>query len=699
MPRPSPDSAPSRLVILASVCVVVAALYFARELLVPLALAVLLSFVLAPLVKMIERRGLPCVPSVMLVVVLAFALLGAVGWLVTNQLLELANGLPNYRQNLITKIHSMRGVGPNVLTQITETAADLNRELTAPTTAPVTSLSTSGPTTSATQDAVVDLLAPDESQGAATTRPAVVPVEVVGTEVNPIWVWIKESPPKPLDLLTNALGPILGPLGTAGIVIVFVIFILLGREDLRDRVLRLMGESQLHTTTQALDDAASRISRYLLAQSIVNGTYGLAIALGLQLIGMTFGGDIGFPSIALWGLLCAVLRFIPYLGPWLAAAFPLLLSLAVFPDMQVFVATLILFVFIELLSNNFMEPWLYGSSTGLSTIAVIASAVFWTWLWGPIGLVLATPLTSCVVVLGKHVHSLQFLDVLLGDSEILSMPQKVYQRLLAADEEGATDVVDDALAENTLEQVYEDVLLPALALAELNQHRGNIDEGRRDFIRRVMREIVDDIAERPESPKSAATAQKNADAAEKAASSTGQVEAPSTSDKSVKTTDAKGDPVEPPKIVARPRLPDGCEVRVVCLPARDVADEIVGVMLMHLLRRNGYYAKTLSVMSLANEMAIIVKDERADLVVVSALPPAAVAHARYLCKRLRSKFDTLPLVVGLWTVRSDPTKVRARLDDVSKFTLASTLGSALEHIHGMTSLLHNKASDTPKNSA
>jgi hypothetical protein len=295
-------------------------------------------------------------------------------------------------------------------------------------------------------------------------------------------------------VLGTYLGTLLGPLGTAGIVIVFVIFMLIGREDLRDRIIRLVGEGQLNITTQALDDAATRISRYLVAQAIVNGSYGAAISLGLWLIGVTLA-DGWFPSFVLWGLLCALLRFIPYIGPWIAAAFPLILSLAVYPGYSVFFAVAGMFIIVELLSNNFMEPWLYGSSTGMSAVAVLVAAVFWTWLWGPIGLLLSTPLTVCIVVVGKYVPQFRFFDILLGDQPVLSPAERIYQRLLAMDAEEAADVAEEQLESSSLEAVYDQVLLPALAMAEQDRHADQLDDRRGLFIRDALRDIIDELHE------------------------------------------------------------------------------------------------------------------------------------------------------------------------------------------------------------
>jgi predicted PurR-regulated permease PerM len=379
---------PSRLSPLVTACVLVAALYFAQEVLIPLVLAMLLSFLLAPAVRGLERR-LGRALSVV-VVACAFAVIGSLGWVVAEQVVDVADRMPQYQDEIVRKVRQVRGQGSALADKVARMGRAIEKASTdtQPATAPA---------------------------GARLPRPPAPD----GTVANPVYTVPLPSPRSPLSSLGQYLGLALGPLGTGALVIVFTIFMLVEREDLRDRMIRLVSGGHYMVTTRALDDAGRRITRYMIAQSIVNGTYGLAIALGLWLIGLVVGRGQAFPSFVLWGLLCAVLRFIPYIGPWVAAAFPVTLSLAVYPGFTVFTATACLFVLLEIVSNNLMEPWLYGASTGMSTVAVLVAAVFWTWLWGPVGLLLATPLTVCIVVVGKYVPRLRFLDVLLGDQPAL----------------------------------------------------------------------------------------------------------------------------------------------------------------------------------------------------------------------------------------------------------------------------------------
>jgi predicted PurR-regulated permease PerM len=673
MPRsaaPAPKF--SRFILLASVCVVVAALYFAQDVLIPLALAMLLTFLLAPLVQWLERRKLGRAPSVLLVVVLAFGSLGVLGYVVFNQVMGLAQDLPTYKDNIKAKMTWLpkRGEG-GVLEKIQQTVTELSEEAARP----ATTQATQAATAPATEPALVvrqpDALPveahppPEVPATAPTTKPI---ATTIGPSLPgpPVPVTIVPAEASPLDLLKNNAATVAGPLGTAGVVAVFVIFMLLSREDLRDRLIRLIGYGQWTVTTQALDDAASRISRYLLAQAIVNGTYGAAIALGLWLIGKFIGGDDPpFPNVILWGLLCAVLRFIPYIGPWIAAVFPLVLSLAVYKSFGVFIATGLMFVVIELLSNNIMEPLLYGSSTGMSTVAILVSAVFWTWLWGPIGLLMATPLTVCLVVIGKYVPQLQFLDILLGDEPVLAPHERLYQRWLALDPEEAADVVMEFFESRSLEEMYDQIILPAVALAEIDRHNGRLDDRRQSMIRQSTRSIIDELGDefRLRFARTGAT--------------TSEVPGKKPAE------NGNGEP-EPAGRARRLALQKECSIDVLILPAHDEADEIVGLMLAQLLEFNNFCAHPASVQALAGEMMEMVEAKESDVVCISALPPSAVTHSRYICKRLHQRYPEIQMVVGLWTVKGDLKRAKERITCAESVQLATTLSAAMDQVEQLT---------------
>jgi predicted PurR-regulated permease PerM len=719
----------SRFIVMASVCVVVAALYFAQEVLIPLALAVLLCFLLAPLVTRLERYRLGRVASDVFVVCGAAAVLVALGWVVTAQLLNLADRMPQYEGEIIAKVQRVKGRfggGGGVTEKLGHVAKEIEQATTRPASQPSTQESATQPAEASAAPAATPQ-GPGQSDGAS--RPPKDPVRQIvenpvgaaarevtkappeeappagTTKTNPLWVVALPAPVSPVKTLGSYVGYVASPLGTAGLVLVFVVFILLQREDLRDRMIRLVGHRDLNVTTAALDDAAGRISRYLLAQAIVNGTYGLAVAIGLWLIGHFVGGE-SFPSFVIWGLLCAVLRFIPYIGPWIAAAFPITLSLAVYHGFGVFIWTTGLFVFIELLSNNLMEPYLYGASTGMSTVAVLVSAVFWTWLWGAVGLLMATPLTVVLVVIGKYVPQMRFLDILLGDEPVLEPPERVYQRLLAMDQEEATELARDYLTEMDLERVYDEVLNPALSLAEQDRHRGRLDEQRQLFIRSAMRDMIEELGDewRLRQDRTDAEAMKEAAAATVAAAkgtgvvdtgsapvlkqllpsaltgSDGGAQQPGNGHPAAASSDAADAPDRHAPAV---RVPKDCTVNVVITPAHDEADDISGLMLAQILEFRGYCASAQSVTKLASELVEAVEKKDAHVVVVSAMPPAAVAHSRYLCKRLHARFPDINMVVGLWTMKGDLKKAKERVTCVEAVQVTTSFKSALAHIGQM----------------
>jgi len=664
----------SKFVLLASICLVVAVLHFAQDVLVPLSLAVLISFLLTPVVLRLERWKFPRVAAVMAVVLLSFALLSGIGYVVYAQVHELAGNVDEYKTNIIKKASLLKPSGDGLFSRFRQATAEVNQAITAPAT-----------TEPATQQAEKDAQAQDplgtvhqsqaEGEPRQTLTGEVLPAPDGAADADVQKVEVVAPKPSPYRFLAQALAPIAGPLGTAGIVVVFVIFMLLNREDLRDRVIRLFGGGQLTVTTQALDDAATRISRYLLMQAIVNGTYGVAISLGLWVIGV--------PSAVLWGLLCALLRFIPYIGPWIGAVFPIALSIAVFDDFRHAAFTIGLFAVVELWSNNFMEPWLYGSSTGMSTVAILAAALFWTWIWGPIGLLLSTPMTVCLVVIGKYVPQLKFLDILLGDEPVLEPKVRYYQRLLAGDAEEAMEVAQAYFETHSLEAVYDDVVMPALGLAEEDRHRGDVDPGRQKFIWESVRGHVEEIGDL-EQARQAKEAKDLEKATERAAA------APTP------TADAIGGAInalvrmgsrdERPDDPPPRRLPivGSPNVRVLCLPAADEADEICAHMLAQVLTSYHFSAESVAVSTLASEMLDLVESRRANVVCVSALPPAAVTHSRYLCKRLHQKYPDLKMIVGLWNARGNVERTRQRIACVGTVAAALTIRQILEQLHEVT---------------
>jgi predicted PurR-regulated permease PerM len=594
--RPSARQSATTFVVIAGV---IAALHFAADVLIPIALALLLAFLLAPLVDRIQRIGANRAVSVVLTTLVAFTVLGIVAYAVAHQFLGLVESLPSYRANLEHKIKRAPTPTGSGLERGVETVKELTEELSK--TAPGT-------------------------PGA----PEIAKVQIV------------EPPPNIMQVVRGLFGPLIGPASTAAVVVVFTIFMLLQREDLRDRLVRLLGARQMHATVAALDDAAQRVSRYLLMQALINGVQGCLVGIGLYLLGV--------PNALLWGALTTVLRFVPYLGPALAAAGPIVLAIAVFPGWMQPLAVVGLIVTLELITNNVLEPRLYGSSVGVSAFALLVAAVFWTWLWGVAGLFLATPLTVCLVVMGKYIPQLEFLGVLLGDQPVLELRERYYQRLLANDIEEAQDLVDDALKEGSLLDLCDRVVLPALRFIEQDHERGVIDDARRLALIDQVAAMVDELPAQPAVAADAAAARTQADTA----------------------AGASRDPA-----------PSDVRMDVLLLPAADRADEVGALMLAKVLAPLGFDTEVLPAATLKSEMVERVERHRPDAICISAAPPAAVVHARYLGKKLGTVASGIPVLVGLWDAQGDLTKASQRLESVGLRTIAT---DAAAIVHELTQL-------------
>ena len=598
---------PSTLATVAILAIAVAVLYLARDVLIPITLAVLLSFLLGRPVSWLERRRWPRVVSVLAVVSVAFLAIGAVGYVVGQQVVSLATNLGSYQAEIANKAKSLRGTGSGWTQKFERFSRDIQKASETPASQPTSR--PEGTVAAAAQD-----IAADPSKAAARPivngPPTSAPAAAGLTPANPLYVTQSQGG-TPVDTLLALLENVGGPLGTAAVVIVFVIFMLLEREAMRDRFIAVVSRGNYTVTTRAIDDAAERISRYLVAQSIVNGSYGLIIATGLFLIGLFFGHGVWFPSFVLWGLLCAVLRFIPYAGPAISSLFPVVLALAVYPGFTVAVAVVVLFVVIEMISNNVMEPWLYGASTGLSNVAILVAAIFWTWLWGSVGLLVATPLTVCLAVIGKYVTPLKFLHILLGDEDALPPSVRFYQRLLADDRPDAERVVLALAGDRGAHAVADDVYLPALRLARRDRLAGALtadDETR----------IFDDTLLIVRPP--------------------GKLVEP--------------EPVETPAI--------GCP-RVLACPAHHRADEITMYVLAEALLPLGAKTTVMSTRSLPLDVERAVERDRPAVVVLGIVPPGGLPQATYLCRRLRKKFPDLPILVGYWGRSRNFDKLLVRL--------------------------------------
>ena len=545
------------------IAAVVAALYFGRDIFVPLALAVLLSFVLAPLVLQLRRIHVGRVPSVLVAVLAAFIVIFTIGGVIGGQLAQLAERLPEYQVTIKAKIKSVRGsAGENsIVNRATSIIKDLQTEVAQP----------------------VD--------AADSARPAA---------QKPVPVEIREPPLAPLQIIQRAAGPLLQPLATTGIVVIFLFFILLQREDLRDRFIRLVGAKDLQHTTQALDDGVSRLSRYFLMQCAINIAFGIVIAAGLLAIGV--------PNPVLWGILARLLRFVPYIGAVLAVVFPAILAVAVDPGWSMLAWTIGLFVAVEPIPSQVVEPLLYGNSTGMSAVAIVVAAAFWTWLWGPVGLLLSTPLTVCLVVLGRHVERLQFLDVLLGDRPALSPGESFYQRMLAGDPDEAARQAEIYLKGHTLSDYYDNGgPMAGLGLAQLDVNRGELSHPRQLEVRETIAGLVEDLSEHGD---------------------TSDDDKPDAQALAVRSLWAA--------------------TGVLCVARRGALDEAAACMLAQLLEKHGLAARVIPTQAVSAANAARFDAAGAPMVCLSYLEAGGFTSARYLVRRLRRRLPQAKILIGFW---------------------------------------------------
>jgi predicted PurR-regulated permease PerM len=545
--------------------VTVAALYLARDVLIPVALAALLGFLLAPAVRRLEHFGAGRGIATLLVTVFAFSLIGAVGWVVTHQAVSLAAKLPEYRANITKKIRAVKAPAQGELGKAAEAVKEIHKQAV----------------------------------------PAAPPLAVT------------ETPSSPFAQLADLLAPLAKPAGSALAVIVFTILLLLNRENMRERVIALMGARHINVTTQALGEISERVSRYLLMQLLVNTCFGVPFGIALYLIGM--------PNAVLWGLLAIALRFIPYAGAWVAAALPALLAFAISDDWSLVAWTLGVFLALELTLVYALEPWLYGRSTGLSAIAVMAATVFWTWLWGPVGLLLATPLTVCVVVVGRYIPQLGFLNLMLGAEPPLPPAVRLYQRLLSHEFREAVALAREYREEHGQPALYEDVMIPALRLAERDRQDGVLTP---------------------------ASARSVAERAERLLSESG----------------------EPAAETSAARSPSVC-----IAAARDGIDQLAAQMLARLLPPPEFDALALPHSNPVETLQAI-EAIGCNTVLISALQPPAASHAESLCRRLRQRFPQMRILVGLWASDGEVAKAAVRLKAAGADEVVTTLHGAVQRV-------------------
>ncbi len=608
--------------------VVVGTLFWAQAVFIPVALAGFLTFLLSPLVNRLRQRGLPRTPSVIAAVLIAAAILGGIGWLVTTQITSLLRELPKYEEQIKEKVRTFKQVaeGPGQLQKMIRDITDEGKEKGKG--SPDGKPAPDGKTARSGADQGDDS---SEARAPAPQQPTAVVLEPQRA------AW--------LSGLTSFLSPLLEYVGELALAFILVIFMLLKREELRNRVIRLAGRGKIVAATKFVDEAGQRVSRFLLMQAIVNASFGVLFGLGLLAIGVRYA--------LLWGFLGAMLRYLPYIGPYLAAMFPLSLTVAMSEGWGATLMVLGLFLTLELVISNFIEPRLYGQSMGVSEIALLVSAAFWAFLWGPIGLVLSSPLTVCLVVLGRYIPRLEFLSVLLGDEPALDSAISFYQRLLARDQDEAEDlVIEQMKAAETPEAIYDAMLLPALGSVKRSRISGDITVEDEQYALQVIREIVEDIGE-------------GRIGAEVAAASSGEAEADEA---------ARPSPTEPP-------------LRIFGCPAHDAEDRTALEMLGRILDPARWDLELIEPTTLTSELLALVEERRPAAVCIAATPPGGLAHTRYLCKRLRSRFPELKVLVGRWGMVDlsafDPASQPAagRLDTAVKDPEATASSTAQSTAH------------------
>lgn len=680
-------STPLRILTMAAnvvvVVTVVAALYLAKDVFIPLTLSTLLAFLLAPLADRLEGGGLRRTPAVIVLAVVAFAIIGSFLWIVGREATKLAADMPKYQTEIISKVENFTAAGAGTskrMTQFVTAVSEALRGNRPPTPKPDSSR----------------LPAPIEDANeanAAVVDASREPEEPLGTPSNPIHMVSSDQQDSAMGTALGAVTAILSPLTNVGLVIVFTIFMLLSRDDLRDRLIRVLSGGRYIVTTKAIDEASRRISSYILAQTIVNSVYGLCIGIGLWIIGWVFGEGRGFPNFALWGLVCTVLRFVPYLGPIIAGAFPVILSLIVFPGFLPFLATAALFTCIELLSNNVLEPWLYGSRTGLSPMAVILAAVFWTWMWGPVGLLLAIPLTSSLVVLGKYVPQLRPLTVLLGDRTPLPADITYYQRLLADDDQRAEKILEGAIADSDLETAADDVLVPTIRRIRRDRTSGELSAPREHRLMQTITSMIDQVLSQHCRTTSAVA---NNAVTNSAVANT------SKSDESSRL--AQGDAAAQSETEATVVSPGDCtesvaravqhlnvadefdleeevvECTVLGCTAHHESEEPVLKILSYCLGRNQVSMRWTGTKALPSDIEAWVEAQQPPVIVIAIVPPEGLIQAKFLCERLHAASPKSQIVVAYYGKLRSYDSVLVKFRNAGAKYFATSLSQTLTQV-------------------
>jgi predicted PurR-regulated permease PerM len=620
---------------------VVACLYFASAVLIPITLAILLSFLVAPLVDSLARLKLGHVASVFAAVVMSVSVIGLLGAVIATQLTDLAAGMPRYQATIERKMEAVHSV----------TMGKLNRF--------------AGAAGQALQRATVEPPQPAAPHGASAASgahaPAAVPVEV------------REPVPTPFELARRVLSPAISPLETAFIVFVVMVVILLQRDDLRDRAIRLFGSRDLHRTTTVMDEAARRLSRYFVSQLGLNAGVGVVIGTGLFLIGV--------PSPVLWGILAALLRLVPYVGIWISATLATALAAAVSPGWAMAIWSIGLFVTVELLVGQVVEPLLYGRSTGLSPFSVVVAAIFWSWIWGPIGLILSTPLTLCLLVLGRHVRRLEFLDVLLGDQPALTPIENFYQRALAGDPDEAIEQAEALLRDCSLSSYYDEVAIKGLQLAANDVMRGSVTAPQLARIEATTNDLVDGLDGYEDREPEPLVVEDNWSAVGPMAPSDREAQSKLETTRASAPVDTARTTIEPDRTAPNEALAPfhAANSRVLCIPGRGPLDSLATTILLQLLGKHGFSARSLPHEAASRASIDTLDADDVGIVCIFYLQIDGIpSHLRYLVRRIRARLPKASIVVGLWA----PEETEKWSADLQSAMGAACYATSLQEVLG-----------------
>lgn len=604
------DSQNSSIAMLLGISIILGFMYWARVIVIPVSLSILITFLLTPAVNWLEDIKIPRVPAVVLVTIVSLSIFLGASYGITQQIDTLVDTYPEYEDNIKAKISQLNESGRDSLVdKLRNVSERLYLQLEE---------------------------ARKNNRGLSNN-----PDDLELQKASPVRV-VDETPFR-LAELGEVLGPVIEPIANAGLVIVLVIFMLINREDLRDRFISLIGVGRITDTTRALGDASARISRYLLVQLFINCGYGVAVGIGLWFL------EVPYPI--LWGSFAALLRYIPYLGAWLSALLPIALSLLISPEWTIALKVIGLFLFLELITNMVVEPVLYGRGIGVSQAALLVAVAFWAWLWGPIGLILASPLTVCLAVLGRYVPFLGFLDILLGDKPTLSVDHRYYQRLLAGDEDEASELIEEHIKEHSIAHALDEVVIPAMSLARADLRANKLEEDDHKRITLLTKQILE--SQRIESLADQSQAKENETSVD---------------------PNIKND------------LPKST---VLAIPAKnDIPDELMVDMLEDIIDSDIIDLIPLPSGVMVSDILKSIEENSPKLLVILSIPPGGMTHIRYICKRVKARYPKLRIIVGrLGLFEEDRDDERKKLAEINVKYIQFDIESVITEVEQLSVLV------------